>query len=249
MTEQDLLPGFRQALVDAGHRANRRRYKRRAAVRRTAAAVVVLVITLSGAAFYAVTDESPASADVVVTRVGDTWQVHVTSQAATARQVEEHLQDSGINALVETVPVGPSRVGEFVSGDANVRLVGEDPQSSSVVEIPVDAPIARLHFGRPAESHERYETFSDAFAAREPLECTDLDGLPARVALREITALVNDVSVVDAAGREIQINDVADSHIVTEVLMLSPMRARATVVHSTRSTRSTTHGTTRCPNN
>ena len=216
---------LRSELVLAGHRRNELRARRTRSRRVVVGAASAFAAVIFGlVVFVAVGDQSPAGASVVVERVGDRWHVTLTDSEPSIEMIEDELRAAGIEAEVTAVPVGPSRIGQFVGGDHHVRLVGNADVSSSLVEIPVDAPSVRLRVGRPAAGDEPYEAFSDAFASGEPIECSGVWGTDS---VEVVQARIDDVTVVGEDGGAPPSNGV-----VADVRMLSPARALVFVADS-----------------
>lgn len=217
------MPGLREQLLAGGARFHERRRRRRELARRAGSLAAAVAVSVAGVvAVFSWGAGQPASASVVVTRVGDVWEVVVASDDATASMVETALRDQGVDAHVDAVPVGPSRVGQFVSGDGAVSPSGGDLSGPSV-QFPAAQVTVRLRFGRPARSGESYMAFSDAFAPGEPLECVEgVRGAPATSALAAVKAVFNEVSVVNENGQPMP--DMVDG-VVADVIVVDPSRA------------------------
>ena len=222
-TPPDPMPGLREQLLAGGARLHDRRRRRQKLARRAGSvAAAVAVLVLGAVAVFSWGATQPVSASVVVTRVGDMWEVVVASDDATAAMVETALRDQGVDAHVDAVPVGPSRVGQFVSGNGAVSPSGGDLSGPSV-QFPAGQETVRMMFGRPARSGESYMAFSDAFARGEPLECVeDVRGAPATSALAAVKAAFDEVSVVDENGQSMP--DMVDG-VVADVIVVDPSRA------------------------
>lgn len=167
----DPVPGLRDALVSAGHRRIAVRARRRAAMVRAGALSTVAVVVVAASLLFSTISSDPASAGVTVTLVDGRWVVAVVDDTVRADRIEAVLEDAGIVATVDAVPVGPSRVGTFLSGDGAVTLVGGDGVSSATVTFDDDVPTVSILFGASAAPGDDYVAFSDAFAPGEPLAC------------------------------------------------------------------------------
>lgn len=244
VNDRDPIPGFRDQLVAAGGAYHARRRRRTVAARRavTAAGAVLVVVIAAVAAMIGGGD--PAGASVTITRVGDHWEVVVAGDDVTAAAVAEALVEHGVAADVAAVPVGPSRVGQFVSGDDGVRPAGGQ-LSASTVRFPVTDRSVRLLFGRPAGPGEDYLAVSDAFAAGEPLECvSDVWGAPAAPAVRKVAARFVDVTVLDADGQPVE--GPVDG-VVGDVLVVGPGRAIIRLGDGPSPAGGIVEGTSECP--
>lgn len=244
-TATDPVPGLKEELLAAGVRHHDRRRRRQAQARRAVSATAAFVII---AAMAVITlswpDGKTASASVVVTRSGDMFEVVISPDVATAALVKDALSDHGVDALVEAVPVGPSRIGEFVSGDNAVAPSGNGPSGTSV-RFPAGQSRVHLLVGRPAEPAETYLAVSDAFAAGEPLECVDdVWAQPASSALPSIEAAFDDVTILGDDGQA----SAATAGIVGDVLAIGPGRA-VVRVHETETgpPPGTVVGSRKCP--
>lgn len=225
----DPIPGLRDQLLAGGARLHARRRRRQERFRRAAAAAAFgTVFAVAVVVAFSWGGSEPASASVIVARVDGMWEVVVAGDDATAAMVEAALADRGVDGTVDAVPVGPSRVGQFVSGDGAVAPAG-GRLSASTVRFPGDSRTVRLLFGRPAGPGEPYAAFSDAFAAGEPLACVDnVWGEPVGTALQVVNGVFDQVTVVGEDGRPGALDG-----MIAEVVVPEPGRAVVWVHTST----------------
>lgn len=235
---------FRDELVAAGARHHARRRHRLTVLRRAGSAVAaILIVSVAAIAAVGSFASKPASASVIVTRDGNMFEVLVADDDATAAMVEAALADHGADAVVDAVPVGPSRVGQFVSGDGTVSPSGGQ-LSSATVRFPADQRRVHLLFGRPAEPGESYVAVSDAFAAGEPLECRD--GIwreRAEVAVPAVRVRFDDVTVLGDDGQPV---DDPSAGTVGDVVVIAPGRALVRI-HAGEVPPGTVDGSAECP--
>lgn len=241
------LPRLRAALLDAARSRpaprslGRIRYSPLIAGAGIAAVFIVTLGFIFGPA-------EVVGADVLVDRDGDHWVVRIRDAAVQPRGVESALKERGIGAHVTAVPVGPSRVGQFVALGGGVVLVGGDSVSSATVRVPVGAPGLRLRLGRAAHPGESYSAPSDAYARGEPLECSGFwgkrvgevaDELPARFPGR----------IEWRSGDGAGVTDPRPDDVVTDALVHAPDRLLVVLGHEAATPFHTaaSRGTPACP--
>lgn len=239
----DPLPGFREQLLAAGAGHHARRRHRQETVRRAGAGVAAVVVALAALAAFGWAGSGTASASVIVARDGNMWEVLVADDDATAAMVESALHREGVDAVVDAVPVGPSRVGQFISGDGTVEPAGGQ-LSAVTVRFPASQRRVHLLFGRPAGPGEGYVAASDAFGPGEPLECVDgVWRADVAAALARVRDRFDHVVVLDDRGE--QVNG-PPAGVVGDVIVSGPGRAFVHV-HSGPVPDGTVTGSARCP--
>lgn len=179
LTFADTLRG---ELVDAARRnrtpvatTRRRRWAASAVAVALAATIAVLVVA-------AVAPAPTADAAVRIETVRGRVVVTLTDLEAGAAAVEHRLRRAGLAVDVESVPVGPSKVGRFLGERGSV------PPELAIVRPGDDATFVGfsvpvgwrghvvLDIGRRARPGEPYGAFSDAYARGEPLACSGAYG-------------------------------------------------------------------------
>jgi hypothetical protein len=180
------MDGFGAALRDELMDATRRPPPpdRRRAALLAAGAVAALVVALVVVAFAPFDRGSqPASAEVDVSHQGGQVRVRLLDRRTTPSEIERATAAAGLDVQVALVPVGPSKVGRFVSaineGGPEVEEQEVRGDSFLAFSVPEGNPgRLTLELGRAARDGERYGHGSDAFAPGEPLACLDLIGEP-----------------------------------------------------------------------
>lgn len=192
MTPHEFRVPLRQALLGAERVLRKRDRRRRLAVRGAAVLVAVLVVAVG---LFVVARPEPTAADVeVLQRDGFTF-VRLTDLVTRAAAVRSALSKAGLDVTVDSAPVGPSNVGQFLT------LAGEElPPQLTVTngtasrfagfKIPADwTGRLTLTMGRAARAGETWRASSDALAPHEALACRDLLGATAAEISRTIAQL------------------------------------------------------------
>lgn len=245
------LPSLRSALISA---ASREHLPERAdtdqaprhtgvPVRSSLLAVAALLVAVVLATSLLAT---PVEAGVRVRQSGDMWVIELRDASMGPRAVESALRREGIATTVIVAPVGPSRVGQFVTTEG-MELVGADASSSAIVRVPADRPVT-LALGRAARRGEPYAALSDAYAAGEPLECSGLWGRPVGDMLTAAQQHSLSVRFLRPDGQPAGDDDLATG-VVTDALLRSPDDLVVYVSEQARSTfaHPPSRGSERCP--
>lgn len=245
-----VLPSLRAALVAAADEQERQRGVRGSRVRRVlslataAAAAAVVIVVLAG-----VLTPEDAAAGVSVRRDDSEWVVTVRDAAIAATDIEHELEQHGIHASITPVAAAPSQVGKFVLSTDDGAIVGGDGRLiSAEIRLPIDAPLVRLKFGRPARGGETYELSADAYAEAEPLECSAVFGR--RVAEARPVIESRFAGPVDWRSKNGQpVNDPPADAFVTDAAMISATHMMVWLNDAPESQflEPPTHGSARCP--
>lgn len=207
---------LRAQLLQASDRSHQLARRRRRVTQLGAAVLVVSV----GAFAVSLSRATPAAAGVDIQRVGDRLEIRLTELEQEPGVVQRALREAGLDVTVAAVPTGPSRVGHFVGEIGSALpagvapLPGENPAAFRGFSVPVGWPgHLELRLGRVAEAGEHYATAVDAFAAGEPLACSDVLGASVADAAGALEASGLDVKVApsDAPERGLSLADAVAS--------------------------------------
>ena len=180
---------LREALVGAVQ-TKVARDRRRAVVRRAALATAALIAVVATVVTIALpNDRAEASIDIQV-RDGTVF-LRLLDLENRPEEIVGALRNAGIDAVVESVPVGPSNVGRFVGSastqSTGMRTVRDSRFSFTSFEIPLDFDgVLTLSLGRAAAQGEVWTAASDATAKGEVLGCRAVRGLTAAEAARAV---------------------------------------------------------------
>jgi hypothetical protein len=174
-------PTFEAALRDELQRAVRRPTPRRLGV----LAAAVGAVAAGALAAASVLAPGSAAADVKITRENGRVTVLLTDRANDADAIEAALNAEGLDIRVTSAAAGPSNLGRFIAESASdgapVALERIETEGATFMgfSIPEDwKGTLTVVVGRAAQVGEAYRTFSDAYAAGEPLACTGTLGQP-----------------------------------------------------------------------
>lgn len=202
---------YEQALRDALVRAVpvQLARSRRRAVRRRAVFALVISLALIGTIVTVALPEDRADAQIdVVTRDGQVY-ARLLDLETRPGEIVAALANVGITATVETVPVGPSNVGRFLSAGgsmpANFRIMDGDRFSYRAFSVAADfRGELRITLGRPAADGEQWRGVSNAMAKDEVFSCHNIYGLTPVEATRALSGITASVRWMDArAGQDV----------------------------------------------